>query len=213
MLPLMLDLARLRLMLIGNGTMALRRLRLLEEAGAVALVVHADAPDDELVAAAGDRLRRTLPSPVEIAAAQLIFIADPAPDDTLRLAAAARGAGILVHVEDSPALTDAHAPAVLRRGDLTIAISTGGASPALARQVKQFLAGLFGPEWQGHLVHLAGLRRRWRADGANSASVTQLTEDLVTKAGWLRPAHPLPTLTTTAEDKADGKPITPSSRH
>ncbi len=63
MLPLMLDVARLRLMLIGNGAAAIRRRRLLEESGAVSLVVHADAPCDELIAAAGVRFQRGLPTP------------------------------------------------------------------------------------------------------------------------------------------------------
>jgi precorrin-2 dehydrogenase/sirohydrochlorin ferrochelatase len=185
MLPLTLDLRRLRLILVGNGEAALRRLQWLDEAGAVELAVHADAPSDALVAVAGARLRNTLPSPQDLATAHLVFIADPGPADLMALADAARAAGAIVHVEDVADLTDLHAPAILRRGDLTIAVSTAGTSPALARQVKRFLAGIFGPEWEHRLSELAALRRRWRAGGANPPSVARLTDEWVDRAGWL----------------------------
>lgn len=191
MLPLTLDLGRLRLLLIGNGAAALRRLQWLDEAGAARLAVHADAPSAALVAAAGTRLRQGLPSEDELAAAHLVFIADPASADIVGLAAAAREAGAIVHVEDQPELTDAHAPAIVRRGDLTIAVSTAGTSPALARQVKHFLAGLFGPEWQDRLAQLRTLRARWRAGGVPPAAVARRTEEWVSRSGWLA-AHASP---------------------
>lgn len=173
-------------MLIGNGAMAVRRLQWLVEAGATQLAVHADAPSDDLVTAAGARLTLGLPSPQDLAAAHLVFVADPERADLAALAGAARAAGAIVHVEDAPLLTDVHAPAILRRGDLTIAVSTNGASPALARQVKRFLSGIFGPEWQERLVLLAQLRTRWRAGGAPSRTIAGWTEEWVSRSGWLK---------------------------
>jgi precorrin-2 dehydrogenase/sirohydrochlorin ferrochelatase len=135
---------------------------------------------------------RRLPRPAELAAAQLVFVADPDPADRATLAAAARAAGVLVHVEDAPGLCDMQAPAVLRRGDLAIAVSTAGGSPGLATRICRFLGGLFGPEWTERLDEVAGLRRRWRETGAPPSVVARQTEAWVDRQGWLPPAAPAP---------------------
>jgi precorrin-2 dehydrogenase/sirohydrochlorin ferrochelatase len=185
MLPLMLDLRRLPVALIGGGEAACRRLALLEAAGAEDLTVYAPVPIPALARAAGARLCRRLPATRELAAARLVFIGDKVTPESAALAATARALGALVHVEDAPALSDAHAPAVVRRGDLVIAVSTGGRSPGLARKVKRFLGRLFGPEWQGRLDALAAMRQAWRAAGAGPEAVSRWTEDWVDRQGWL----------------------------
>ncbi|HEX7968917.1 MAG TPA: NAD(P)-dependent oxidoreductase [Stellaceae bacterium] len=185
MLPLVLDLARLKLVLVGNGAAAERRLALLDDAGAADLAIHADDPSPGLARAAGRRLLRRLPTSEELAAARIVFIAERGAPHARDLAATARAAGALVHVEDEPALCDLHAPAALRRGELLIAVSTGAQSPALAAQVKRFLGGLFGPEWQGRLDDLAALRRGWREGGADHETVARWTEEWVGRQGWL----------------------------
>jgi precorrin-2 dehydrogenase/sirohydrochlorin ferrochelatase len=212
MLPLLLDIGRLRLVLVGNGAAALRRLRWLDDAGARDLVVYADEPAADLIGAAEPRLRRRLPRAEDWVGAQLAFIADPAADQMAALAEAAHQAGAIVHVEDVLELTDIHAPAVVRRGDLTIAISTGGKSPALAGQVKQYLAGLFGPEWQDHLVQLASLRTRWRARGDTAATIRRLTEEWVSRSGWL-PPFAVSERTVSTDHQAGGEPPGTPPRH
>jgi precorrin-2 dehydrogenase / sirohydrochlorin ferrochelatase len=188
MLPLMLDLARLKLILIGDGPAAERRLAILDAAGAADLTVYAKDPSLALAHAATGRLVGRLPSVQEIVAARLVFIAAAESSECHDLAATARAAGVLVHVEDEPTLSDCHAPATLRRGELLIAVSTGGRSPSLAVQVKGFLATLFGPEWQGRLDKLAALRRSWREGGADAETVAARSEDWVGRQGWL-PAY------------------------
>jgi precorrin-2 dehydrogenase / sirohydrochlorin ferrochelatase len=185
MLPLMLDLSRLKLILIGEGEAALRRLALLDDAGASALTVHAETPSAALVAAAGRRLVRRLPDAAELAAARLVFLSERDAPYCSALAAAARAAGALVHVEDAPMLGDVQAPAVMRRGDLTIAVSTGGKSPGLAALVKRFLAQRFGAEWQERLDALAARRRGWRASGADARTIARWSEAWVARQGWL----------------------------
>ena len=185
MLPVTLDLSRQRVLLIGDGAAAERRLAALDAAGAGDLAVHAETPSPALALAAGSRLVRRLPRAEELALARLVFISDRAAPDCAALAGLARRLGALVHVEDEPALCDLHAPAVLRRGDLTIAVSTGGQSPGLAAQLKRFLATLFGPEWQGRLETLAALRRGWRERGADAETIARWTETWVSGQGWL----------------------------
>jgi precorrin-2 dehydrogenase len=185
MLPLSLDLTRLDLVLIGTGSACLRRLQLLREAGACSLTVFSAAPSDELTRVAGSDLRLRWPSAKELRAAQLVFIADIAEPQRGALATAARAAGAILHDEDAPALSDSHAPAVLRRGALTIAITTDGAAPGLAVAVRQFLATIIGPEWSERLERVQALRRLWRRDGADHDSVRRLTAAEIARYGWL----------------------------
>jgi precorrin-2 dehydrogenase / sirohydrochlorin ferrochelatase len=185
MLPLVLDLSRLKLILVGDGAKAERRLELLDAADAADLTLYAERPSPSLALAAGRRLVRRLPSAQEVAAARAVFISDKGAPYCRGLAATARAAGALVHVEDEPALCDVHAPAVLRRGELTIAVSTGGRAPGLAAQLKRWLGMLFAAEWQERLDELAVLRRRWRAGGADPETVTRWTEAWVGRRGWL----------------------------
>ncbi len=87
-------------------------------------------------------------------------------DDTVHaaIAAEARVAGVLLNVIDRPHWCDFITPSIHRQGALTIAVSTGGASPALARRIRERLAHQFGPEWGVALEILRLLRRRLDAE-------------------------------------------------
>jgi siroheme synthase-like protein len=93
------------------------------------------------------------------------------------IAADARAAGVLVNVMDDVPNCDFAAPAIVRRGDLLVAVGTGGRAPALASRLRAELGERFGPEWT-ELVDLVGRvrtatlgdlpdfedrSRRWRA--------------------------------------------------
>ncbi len=82
------------------------------------------------------------------------------PDSAERdaIARAARDRGVLVNVMDDVQNCDFAAPAVMRRGDLVLAISTGGRSPALARKLREELEERFGSEWAEVLEVLREVR-------------------------------------------------------
>jgi len=75
MLPIVLDPARVAVVLVGNGGAAARRLALLESSGVANLTIYAPEPSEELAAAAGSRLRRRLPSPREFMRARSLALA------------------------------------------------------------------------------------------------------------------------------------------
>jgi precorrin-2 dehydrogenase/sirohydrochlorin ferrochelatase len=75
------------------------------------------------------------------------------------IAHAARDRGVLVNVMDDIPNCDFAAPAVVRRGELVVAISTGGRSPALARKLREELEQRFGVEWAELLEVLREVRR------------------------------------------------------
>src|SRR3954463_10252359 len=76
------------------------------------------------------------------------------------IASEARARGVLVNVMDDVKNCDFAAPAIVRRGDLVIAISTGGKSPALARRVGGGVRQRFGPEWEEVMRLLGELRQQ-----------------------------------------------------
>jgi siroheme synthase-like protein len=81
---------------------------------------------------------------------------DPAERDAI--AVAARERGVLVNVMDDVPNCDFAAPAVVRRGDLVLAIGTGGGSPALARKVREELEARYGQEWAEVLAVVGEVR-------------------------------------------------------
>lgn len=175
MLPITLDLGCTRVMLAGAGVPARRRLALLDAADARALVIYAPQADAALAAAAGSRLRRRLPHPEEIARAQLVFISGLVPAQAARIRQIARIAGVLGNIEDDRSGCDFHSPAVVRRGDLTIAIATNGKSPGLAVWLRRRMERIFGPEWASWIEEVSAFRRDWRAAGADAATVSRWT--------------------------------------
>jgi precorrin-2 dehydrogenase/sirohydrochlorin ferrochelatase len=87
-----------------------------------------------------------------------------------------------VNAEDRPELCDFHSVAEVRRGDLLLTVSTGGASPGLAARIRARLAAEYGPEWADRLNLLRGRRAAWRQDGND---VKALTDALLGANGWL----------------------------
>lgn len=186
MYPVVLDLARLKVALVGNGRAAARRLGRLDAAGAREVLVFADDASADLARRAGARLIRRMPRAAELAEVKLLLMTGVPDSEAAALAATARAMGILVNVEDRKPWCDFHHPSVTRRGDLLIAISTNGKSPGLARRIRQFIEGLLGPEWRGRVEELAARRQKWRARGADMPALMDLTDELIERRGWLR---------------------------
>ena len=185
MLPLQLDVSRLVLAVVGRGAAAARKVKTALAGGAGRLLVYSDAPGPALAAVAGVRLVPRLPDNAELAAADLVFVAGLDEAEESAVAARCRALKVLVNVEDRPALCDIHVPAVLRRGDLTLAISTNGRTPGLAGLLRRRLERLFGPEWGGRVDELAQARAVWRQAGADMATVKRRIDRYVEARRWL----------------------------
>lgn len=171
-------------LLAGRGPAFLKRLDLLESAGMADLSVHTDAADEALTERLGARLHPALPTDSEIDGARLLFVAGLDDAESGRLAAAARARRIPVNVEDVPAQCDVHVPALVRRGDLLLSVSTGGSAPALAAAIRGWLEDSFGVEWADRLQEVAALRARLRSDGAMPAEVIRGVRDHLAVSDW-----------------------------
>ena len=155
--PIALDLSGRRAVVVGGGEVALRKARALADAGAHVRVV---AP--KLVAGFTEDGRfECLAARHEKQHLEGALVAVAATDDEAvnrRVAEDARTAGVLVNVVDRPELCDFIVPAQVRRGDLLIAVSTGGAAPSLARRLRERLEKEFGPEYAMYLAVLGEVR-------------------------------------------------------
>lgn len=109
----------------------------------------------------------------------LVMAATDDPEVNARVSAAAQARSIWVNVADAPEFCTFIVPAQVRRGDLTLAISTGGASPALARKLREELQQRFGPEYAPYLALLKAVRSRLLAERRGEPDNARLFGQLV----------------------------------
>jgi len=177
--PVLLELSDRRCVVIGALPVHEGKVEALVAGGATDVLVVATAPEDlldELESLEEVTVARRAWTAADLAGAFLVIAHDRDADERARLAAAARTAGALVNVVDDIPSCDWAMPAIVRRGELLVAIGTGGASPALARKVRERLETEYGPEWAEVLRVLREVReetmpllpnfaersRRWR---------------------------------------------------
>lgn len=160
--PMMVDLAGRRCLVVGGGRVAERKVALLLECGAEVEVVSPATTRKiaDLAARGAIRLARRAVRPADLDRAFLVFAATDDAQVNQSVAHEVRKAGGLVNVADAPEACNFLVPSVIRRGDLTIAISTGGGSPALAKRLRQRLEATIGPEYEAFLAALRELRAR-----------------------------------------------------
>ena len=185
MFPVVLDLSRLPVALVGSADVARDRLVKLDSAGATSVTAYCCEPDAALITSAGFRLRQHHPDASELSLARVLLVAGLDDGSASELAATARALGVLVNVEDRTQWCDFHMPSTIRRGDLTVAVSTNGQSPRLARRVRRFIESLIGPEWADRVAEISRKRSAWRSAGEDHASVARLTDDLIDRRRWL----------------------------
>jgi precorrin-2 dehydrogenase/sirohydrochlorin ferrochelatase len=96
----------------------------------------------------------------------------------------ARQRNILCNVVDDPEYCDFYYPAVVRRGDLQLAISTNGQSPALAQRIRRELEIQFGPEYGDWLEELGRMRQQLFASKIDPEERRRLLHDLASREAF-----------------------------
>lgn len=184
MIPVALAPHRLRLGLAGTGPAALRRLRALRVAGAEELRVYPGGKDAALAAEAGAALQPAWPDETELTGLNMLWIAGMPREQFVPLAEAARRLRVLVNVEDEPDYCDFHTVAEIRRGDLLLTVSTGGAAPGLAGAIRRRLEACFPAIWAERVKEVAALRQSWRTQKIPMAEAAQRIEALADERCW-----------------------------
>jgi precorrin-2 dehydrogenase/sirohydrochlorin ferrochelatase len=165
--PVFLDLEGRCCLVVGGGLIAERRVHSLLEAGAsVTIVSPALTPALADLAASG-RVRHLARAyqAGDLAGAALAFVAVDDGRVTPAVASEARARGVWLNAADDPTHCSFYLPGVVRRGVLTVAVGSGGASPALTRAAREHLDGVLGREWATLGELAAGARRDLRATG------------------------------------------------
>ena len=155
--PIFLNIRRKKCLVVGGGKIALRKVQALLECGAnVQVVGPILCPELRQLAKSG--VIQAFQRSYKAEDLQDTLIAIAATDDVKTnesVAAEARRQRILINVVDDPQHSDLITPSYFRRGEVTIAVSTSGRSPALARKLKSKLGKDFGAEY-AKLAVLAG---------------------------------------------------------
>ena len=160
--PIYADVSGRLCVVVGGGAVAERKVADLLAANAIARVVSPDV-GDTLRDLAQNGAIEWLPVYYETAhldGAWLVFAATNNRDVNARIARDATERHLFVNVADAPDEGSLLVPSVLRRGDLCLSVSTGGANPMLARKVAGELAQQYGAEY-GPLVELLGRMRAY----------------------------------------------------
>ena len=165
--PVNLRLNGRRCVVIGGGKVALAKVKGLLAAGAEVLVVAPDI-DTELATLGGVEVERRTYQPGDVAGAAFAVAATGDPDVNRAVFEEGNALGVWVNAADDPAHCSATLPAIVRRGPLVIAVSTGGASPAAARWVREQLEALIGDEYAVVTQLLAEARAELRARGIST---------------------------------------------
>ncbi|HKB24732.1 MAG TPA: bifunctional precorrin-2 dehydrogenase/sirohydrochlorin ferrochelatase [Methylomirabilota bacterium] len=165
--PAFLELAGRRCLVVGGGVVAERRVESLVAAGAAVTVVSPALTPRLAGLAAEGRLAHLARDyrDGDLAGAVLAFAATDTGDVNAAVAAEGRRCSVWVNAADDPAHCDFILPALVRRGELTVAVSTGGTSPALARAVREELERYLTIEYVTLAEIAAEARRELRAAG------------------------------------------------
>jgi uroporphyrin-III C-methyltransferase/precorrin-2 dehydrogenase/sirohydrochlorin ferrochelatase len=148
-------------LLVGAGPVAAGKLRALLEAGASVTVV---APDvhEEIAGAPVSVLRRGFEE--RDLDGVMFAVAAATPDVNRRVRAAADARRVFLNAVDDPEVASAYTGGVLRRGGVTIAVSTEGKAPALAGLLREGLEGVIPDEIETWVDEARALRARQRAE-------------------------------------------------
>lgn len=186
--PVNLDIRDKPVIIVGGGGVAARKCRALLAAEArITVIAPTLEPRLHELAVQGriTHLAREY-APGDLAGAFLVFIATNSRIVNRAVANEAKNRNLLADVVDAPVMGNFTSPAVLARGDLLIAVTTSGKSPALARKIRAELELRYGPEYAEALRLLGKVREKLLTETGKSTYNEQIFNRLV--------AHDLPAL-------------------
>jgi uroporphyrin-III C-methyltransferase / precorrin-2 dehydrogenase / sirohydrochlorin ferrochelatase len=180
-LPVFLDTCAGVVILVGSGEPARGKLRLLRAAGAHVrwFSRDVDVAEEMLTLSGPGRLEISFADPLKADLADAVAVVSAAGDALdAQIAARARRHRIPVNVVDRPELSTFIFPAVVDRGEVVVAIGTGGASPVLARRLRELIEALL-PTRIGELAQLIGRHRRRFAAVPRALSPRRFWENII----------------------------------
>ncbi len=176
--PAYLDLRDRPCLVVGGGPVAERKALSLFDAGAAVTIVSPTlTPKLQALAGSGKIAHRQKEFDEQDLSAQFIVIAATSSIEVnSRIAHACKKRNMLVNVAVPPEEGNFVVPSVVERGELLIAVSTSGVSPALSKKLRQELETQYGPEYGIFLRMVAGIRRRILSEVADEKQRREIFE-------------------------------------
>jgi len=165
--PVSLNIQGKRCVVIGGGKVALRKVKMLLDCGANVSVISLK-PHPDIAKLSKERAIHLIQRDYEaqdLKGAVIAIACTDVKEVNRKVADEAKKAGILVNVADDPEPSDFIIPAFFRRGNLTLAVSTSGVSPALARKIRMKLEKSFGEEYASLLSLIGEVRSTLKEKG------------------------------------------------
>ncbi len=183
--PVSLLLSGCPCLVVGGGRIGTRKAKDLLACGAHVIVVSPEF-DADIQRIEGLHLIQRPFRDDDVKGKALVFAATSDPDVNCQAARAARGAGVWVNVVDTPQECDFYVPATVRRGDLTISISTSGAVPALSRSLRRQVEAIFPEQYAEFVAVLGELRDAIIREVGDPKHKKHILTRLADEATWRR---------------------------
>ena len=181
--PMFMKLEGRQCLVVGAGKVGEPKITGLLDTGAHIRVVALDASPAVREWASGGKIELELRafSPDDLDGAFLVIAATASRTLNERIYYEAQRRGALCNVVDVPDLCDFFYPAVVRRGDLQIAVSTAGQSPSLAQRIRQQLEQQFGPAYAAWVEELGATRKLILASDLDQERKLELLHSLASR--------------------------------
>ena len=178
--PLFLKLTGRKCLVVGAGEIGESKIASLLEARGHVLVIapHATGKVAGWARKGEIRWQKRKFRDADLAACFLVVAATSSRKLHEKIFRLAKQRGVLCNVVDVPELCDFYYPAVVRRGSLQVAVSTGGESPALAQRLRKELEAQFGSEYEDWVAELGKARKRIRAGSRRAAGQKKQLHEL-----------------------------------
>lgn len=179
--PVLLKLNGKTALVIGGGKVAERKIETLLEYGALIYIISKGLTDklnklveDGYVKHLGEEFRDQY-----LDGAFLVIAATDDKKLNQKISESTRKRGVLINVVDQPNDCNFIVPSIVRRGDLIIAVSTSGKSPALAKKIREELETQFGTKYETFLLMMGRLRKSILSKGLSHKENTQVFHKIV----------------------------------
>jgi precorrin-2 dehydrogenase/sirohydrochlorin ferrochelatase len=178
--PIFLDVQDRDCLVVGGGTVGTRKAMGLYRSGArVRVISQQFSPELETISGISRVCKPYEPS--DLARAFLVFAATDNRALNQQIRQDATASSVLCNVADAPDRSDFILPSVVDRGDLVCAVSTAGASPALAKKIRKDLEQMLGPEYTDFLVLMKNIRKKLLEAGHDPDGHKKIFKALVEK--------------------------------
>ena len=179
--PIFLELEGKTVLVVGGGSVARRKVETLLEYGAEVNIVSKELTPKlrELVEAGKIRQIGEAFFDKHLDSAFLVYAATDDMQLNREISQSARKRGVMINAVDQPADCDFIVPSIVRKGDLSIAVSTSGKSPALAKRIRKQLELQFGSEYQIFLTLMGRLRKEILSAGFSQEENSRIFHKIV----------------------------------